>query len=325
MNELSVLPDDIQHHLEEKDRLIQALTDRLSDAAEQLDRHQRSGGNKGSRKGGPSGELLEQQRSLIEKLSGVLELWEDVQPRDAFARLEARLDDLREQMESAGDAPFMSRAAAAEAPESTTPHRAEAGETKRPQSSPTSGWEALKAQLLESAGSDAEPPRPRTASPADDSPPIAQQFAAEAAAQIEFPTPIDLQIAAREELEQAIEIRDRYICYLTGRLRLEEQRTRETIDWEALNNAPDALRKALQALERDLEERLRIAEVDLSLERARLSRVQSRTEELQRQIERRLQSRGGKTNTTDAAQKDRSDASSEKSPSKGWFSTLGLK
>ena len=88
--------NELQQQLEEKDQLVLALTERLEEAAEQLDRAHRSGTDKGGRAGSGAGlahDALTQQQTLIEQLSKSVEVWEDVQPRDAFARIEARLDE----------------------------------------------------------------------------------------------------------------------------------------------------------------------------------------------------------------------------------------
>ena len=58
---------------------------------------------------------------------------------------------------------------------------------------------------------------------------------------------------------------------LIRRLVSQDQSTRIP-DWERLNQAPAELREALEDLRRQLQQKLRIAEVDLSLQRARLAR-----------------------------------------------------
>ncbi len=347
VTETSRPQDDVLRQLQEKDQLVQALTERLGEVAEQLDRARRSGSDKRGRPAGASSEMLEQQRQLMENLSAVTEQWGDVQPRDAFGRLEARLDHMRTLLESAigsGLAPSgltpsellpeapEPRVAPAE-PNGTPQEQSDAPEDNETTEELLSGWEAMKAQLLSGNGgastepADEAPPASDETPPPVDSPPNETADAATAEPpvslgdDVEVPQPVDFESAGPEELEHAVDVRDHFIGFLTRRLRSEQHRTREATNWEELNNAPEELRERLQNLEADLEDRLRIAEVELSLERARLSRVQSRTEEMQRQVEARLRSNRKASRARPTADTD-SDSSDDPTNEKGWFSNL---
>ncbi|MGD9857610.1 MAG: hypothetical protein AB7U20_21920 [Planctomycetaceae bacterium] len=329
-------PAEIFEQLEEKDQLIQTLTERLSEVAEQLDRAQRSGGDRVGRPAAASGEILEQQRQLIESLSEAVDLWDGLQPRDAFLRIEARLDHMRTLLESAFESGVTPREPlrTEEQPQAATASSASSEspleEPAKPQG-PT-GWEAMKAQLLGAGGSASPAPgvgqKPVNKPAAVPQPPADTSTAASAAEQtvrlgdnVQLPEPVDFETANREELEQAIEVRDHFIGILTRRLRNEQHRTRETVDWEALNNAPQELRARLQALEADLEDRLRIAEVELSLERARLSRIQSRVEDMQRQVEVRMKPARQQA-SANSAPAGRSAADADQAGSKSWLDNL---
>src|SRR5690606_8107409 len=93
----------------------------------QLDRVQRTGGDKGGRTGGSSDAAA--GHPLFEKLSKSLELWEDVQPADAFARIEERLEELRDMLEGA----IVGTSGEAQAPK---------------KKDALSGWEKMKAELM---------------------------------------------------------------------------------------------------------------------------------------------------------------------------------
>lgn len=323
--------DDVLAQLEEKDQLIQTLTERLSEVAEQLDRAQRSGGERGGRSAGSS-EVLEQQRQLMQSLSEVVELWDGLQPRDAFHRIEARLDHMRDLLEAVLDTD--SHAEDSSSKESRLkPAQANPPQREEPaKAQPASGWEAMKAQLLGGQVA-ATAPVSHVQKPAD-TPTDAFASAEVAAATpdmtsadshlsslLQLPQPVDFETAQREDLEQAVEVRDHFIGVLARRLRSEQHRTREAIHWEALNNAPEDLRTRLQSLEADLEDRLRIAEVELSLERARLSRVQSRVEDMQRQIEARMKNSRPQAAAASAAE-GKSAADSESSSTRSWLNSL---
>jgi hypothetical protein len=312
--------DDLQQLLEEREQLILVLTERLEEAAEQLDRVQRTGADRNGRNGGAGSlpaEVVQQHRQLLTDLSETVGRWDAVQPADAFGRIESRLAELRELIERgfeggvhSGPAVSVPAAAPSEKPKPAA----------TPKKEPFEGWEALKAQLLGEPLA-TPPATPPVELAAEDTPPAP---AAETAAlgetlafnltEAELPSPIDFDVAEREELEHAIEVRDRYIDFLTGRLTIAEQRDWQPIDWDALNQAPEELRAKLQQLEGELQEKLRISEVDLSLERARLSRLQSRLEAMQRQIERRLKSKSGKTSEPPADDSERH--------AKSWFGSL---
>lgn len=332
------LPDDVLQQLEEKDQLIQTLTERLSEVAEQLDRARRSGGDRGARSSGPSGEVVEQQRQLLEALSTVVEQWEDVQPRSAFNRIEARLDHMRALLESAVESGLTPGSISTRTMGSLAGDVSHQGDApdgdEESEEQPLSGWEAMKAQLLsgvtppspppsQPATSETEPPDSEAASPTN----AAESSSAAAAdpvnlgEHVKFPEPVDFDSAKREDLEQAIEVRDAFIGLLARRLRSEQQRTRQAINWEALNNAPDELRERLQALEADLVDRLRVAEVELSLERARLSRVQSRIGEMQQQVEMRLRAKRAQ-DASDASPGGKGSPEPASAGAKGWFKSL---
>ncbi len=348
VTETSRSQEEILRQLQEKDQLVQTLTERLGEVAEQLDRARRSGSAKRGRASGASSEMLEQQRQLIENLSAVTEQWGDVQPRDAFGRLEARLDHMRTLLESAigsGLAPGELLPEAAEPrvepaePNGTPPQYSDAQEDNETAEELLSGWEAMKAQLLSGNSGASETPvgtAPQAIddppaledAPGDDTtdapaaePPVSPGDPVSLGDDVELPQPVDFESVGREQLEHAIDVRDQFIGFLTRRLRSEQHRTREATNWEELNNAPEELRERLQNLEADLEDRLRIAEVELSLERARLSRVQSRTEEMQRQIEARLRS-NRKAKLAKPSEDAESDSSDDPTSAKSWFSNL---
>ena len=339
-DEFTVDPTELQQQLDEKDQLVLALTERLEEAAEQLDRVHRSGADKGARvsNGGLPADVGAHQQSLIEQLGKTVELWEDVRPRDAFARIESRLDDLRSLVEGgvAGRSPA-APAAGVTAPSSSSPRESadaakKSGETSGEGSqgdAPLSAWEKMKAELMQedSTPAPATSKRPEPTSdnvtapeppPEQNPPPVDHptQRALEPLSELELPEPIDPDTADRTELAAGIEARDQYIGYLTRRLRSVESRTHEAIDWEQLNNAPEELRETLQQLEADLVDRLRIAEVDLSLERARLSRVETRVRGMQKQIEKRMNSVAGKGPSKSEGP---ADAPSNGKKTKSWF------
>jgi len=79
----------LEEQLCEKDELVAVLTERLEQAAEQLDRFRRTGSGRGVRlASGLPTELVDSQKSLITKLEHAVAQWEDLQAAAALGRLE---------------------------------------------------------------------------------------------------------------------------------------------------------------------------------------------------------------------------------------------
>jgi hypothetical protein len=118
----------------------------------------------------------------------------------------------------------------------------------------------------------------------------------EEAPPVDPPPPIDIGTAAVEALQQAVESRDAYISYLIQKLRrVESTSSRVPDDWEALESVPEELRCRLEEIGERLEETLRLAEVEHSLERARLGREQARLQEMDQQLQKEFKRVGLKT------------------------------
>lgn len=96
----------IQNQLHEKEQLVEALTERLEQAAEQLDRLHRSGADKGARRspggGGLPAELVDEHKSTLEDLKRVIARWEDIQAEAALGRIETHIVELRDLVVSGG-------------------------------------------------------------------------------------------------------------------------------------------------------------------------------------------------------------------------------
>jgi hypothetical protein len=95
----------IQNQLREKEQLVAALTERLEQAAEQLDRMRRTGADKGRRPLGGGGlptELVDEHKSTLEDLKRVIARWEDIQAGAALGRIETQIVELRDLVVSGG-------------------------------------------------------------------------------------------------------------------------------------------------------------------------------------------------------------------------------
>ena len=293
---------ELRERLREKESLVEALTKRLEQAAEQLDRIRRTGGDRGLHlTGGLPIELVESQKTLLEKLEHAIEQWEDLQAAAALGRLEVQIAELRDLIAgSVGEA-----SAPTSHVDQTTAATADTDGAAE-----TNTWEAMKAQLLAGADDDS----PTSSPPADaieensttgtvakeptDQPASPENSSSESETSIAVPVPevpppepIDLDQADAEQLREAVETRDAYICYLLKKLKVAPT-TAPPADWDSLQNAPEELKQKLEELYDQLNEKLRLAEVDLSLERARLAREEAALRLREEQLEQRLKQLG---------------------------------
>jgi hypothetical protein len=88
--------------------------------------------------------------------------------------------------------------------------------------------------------------------------------------------------------------------------------------WVGLENLPDQLRDRLEALEKRLQETLRLAEVELSLQRAKLAREEVRIRVIDEQLQKDL-----KRARQDANSSADSDSSKDEQSGSRWKRMLG--
>jgi hypothetical protein len=277
----------LEAQLAEREQLVTALTERLEQAAEQLDRLHRTGADRGVRSGilGIPPELIQQQQKLVEDLQQAVQQWEDMQPGAFFGRLESQLTQIHDLVlnHGGGGSGQTSTDAAFTRGES----RYEPSPRRNPSDSPKSVLEFMKASFQAE-----HPVTPEDSSEAQPESPQADRVPAvlhiELPALQEAPEPIDRQNATREELIQACETRDGYVVYLLQRLRQIESMGHVPNSWAGLENLPEQLRERLEALEKRLEETLRLAEVELSLQRAKLAREEVRIRVIDEQLQKDL-------------------------------------
>ncbi len=315
-SELEQQVAELQQQLAEKERLVAALTERLEQAAEQLDRLHRTGADRALRVPGLPAELVAVQRELAERLKEAVDQWENMQAAAALGRIEMQLAELRDLIVTLTEQAPAPSAGAPLASGSSTPARGETGgapqtPTANDLKAAAGSWEALKAQLLSGESATPEESEPAGASltaalaAAAAGASNQQNSAADTAErsspgdsadtepinEVPPPEPIDPETASLEQLREAVETRDAYISYLLKKLKLAPTPQLPT-DWQSLQNVPDELRKRLEELERQLNDKLRLAEVDLSLERARLARQEAALRQREAQLEQKLKQYG---------------------------------
>lgn len=273
--------------LQEREQLIETLTERLEEAAEQLDRVHRSGGDRALRgqsgTGGGAGlpsQMLEQHLASQGRLESFLQEWEDVQGASLLRRVDSRLEKLIEILRS--DSPAGASA----------------------------GSHAMSAAVSECDRRDvsAESVEQRP----DESP------AEEAAIALpDPPLPVAADETCAETLQTAVNARDMYITYLIRELR--SRRPNEAIDWEAIRGCPEEFEQRLQALEQQLQQNLQREELSISLERAKLGRERAELDRIRTRLDREIR-QFGHAQHREAAEAPSSEESDNRST---WRSLFG--
>ncbi|MBC7815966.1 MAG: hypothetical protein IAG10_03600, partial [Planctomycetaceae bacterium] len=96
----------LQDSLKERDQIVQMLTQRLEQAADQLDRMQRTGGGRGGAvAAGVPPELLENQQTMSGQMTQLLGQWEELQAAEMLTRIESRLNELHHLVSSGAASP----------------------------------------------------------------------------------------------------------------------------------------------------------------------------------------------------------------------------
>lgn len=310
---------ELQDEVLAKDELVQALTVQLEQLAEQLDRLHRSGADR-KRAGGLPGEVVESHKKIVGDLERVVQQWEDMQAGMMLGRIEVQLSELRDFIsDRLSGAPALPRSggpafpalptsvvmerisvmsAPAEPPVIET-SQSEAHESKSPELS--SMWESLKSKMLDDGPKDEED---SAASVNCEEPPA--------------PSPINPSTATPEELETAIDERDAYITFLLRKGR-QQSAVPAPPDWVSLEGVPEELCRTLESQKKQLEELSRTAEIELSLERARIGREQSRLRSQQEAIEKQMRRLGLKTIDEQVAETEEVSATDRR-----WVRFLGL-
>jgi hypothetical protein len=278
-----------------KDALVMQLTERLEQAAEQLDRLHRSGADKrhGGGGGGGSRELVEQTGALTTRVEEALEAWNQTGPQ--FDYICQRLDEIAGSMQG-GHAPAKGSS------KSSAPSQSSAPATPAAGGPGGSFWEKMKSNMMD--GSPA--PAPAQSSPAYSSAPAntPSQEASdtgtapavdEVVARISAPAPVivDVETASIEDLREAVTTRDNYITALISELRTAEPFPTLPADLKNSGIAPEELLASVLDLESRLKTKVLREELDLSLERARIARERSKLEQVKAQLESQIKRLSG--------------------------------
>ena len=331
----------IQNQLREKEQLVAALTERLEQAAEQLDRQRRTGADKGRRPlggggGGLPAELVEDHKSTLEDLKRVIARWEDIQAEAALGRIETQIVELRDLVVSGGVVPtgsFSPRHAEARPatnPATPAPARERPPEAVVPRSHAKAGgnawWEAQKAALLgEPVSAAAQAILAQQPAPADSEASAERTSDPSGAFDLagfnipEPPAPLNLEEISLEEAHAAIRERDVLIEQLREPLLLWKTAGQLPPGFRSIAEIPEPLKRCIADLEAQWQAKFRQVELDLSLERARLARDQSAVRQQQEALQKQIKNGGG----VSKADSDAGDNDEDGSSKRRWFRFMG--
>lgn len=284
----------LETRLADREQLVSILTDRLEQAADELDRIKRSGGvHSGSAAdGGDAASLLAGHSEVSEKLDRFVDAWEERYEGPALRRMEAGIEELRERLEQAvlhGNFPGSESSVASYSGlgDSSSPLAVREEET----------LETTVLSELESAEDKVVARRPL------DVPVRLVLFSSDDVPDdldVPLPEPIDEDVASEPELRKAVTDRDAYVRWLCQQMRHVTGRLEGWLK-ELQTESDDAtLHKRVDEIEQLIHEQLRIAEIDISIERARLSRDQAKLKEQTDQLTREREQLAKALNPTDS-------------------------
>ncbi|MCG6155814.1 hypothetical protein [Rubinisphaera margarita] len=271
---------ELEQQLSEKEELVAALTEQLEQAAEQLDRMQRSGGLLAPHRASTNDEYSEQ---VAQDVGYLVEQWDTAQMPGSLGRIEMQIEELRDLVVRFTNTP------------PTIYNQPETRYVEENPDRPSEDelFDTLADVLLDSSGQipDEEISEESFGTPRSHHSEVSD------AVPDGLPVPpaeVDLEQADRSQLVTAIQERDVYIetCLLLYRDVRRNAGLLGAVDWESLNEYPEELRKQLESLEEHLEEQSRVNEITLSLERARLSREATRLNQVRMQVEKHAKKHG---------------------------------
>ena len=235
-------------------------------------------------------------------MTQLLSHWEGLQAAEMLTRIESRLNDLhglvsnRSRDTSRANA---SEPASIEKDGANSSSEVSSNNVVLPDLAPTKpatmGWEAIKAAVLAGECINLETiSHAPLLHAADHEIDVTESIASDRSDSptlSEPPLPVDFNNADHQQLCDAIRDRDEFISLLLRRLSSPDANT-EFPDWEQLNSVPEDLHRELLSLRDRLQDKLRVAEVDLSLQRARLAREEAKLSIKAEQVVRQMKQLG---------------------------------
>ncbi len=284
LQELSV--DDLKQNLQEKEKMVATLTEYLEQAAVKLNELQKTSGANAPR--AFDSEMVHRQMELVSHLQEAVTEWEELKAPETLERISSQLENLRATIVDG-----LAAQAQPGTPNEFSPGSFESGTFGPPPESPAAepqesegngieDWEVLKAEMLKEEDGPAEAEQE----------PGHIDLKEELDVLVNRPTAVDADCHDGAVWQAAVNSREKYIISLIRALRVVESRRRGAPDWESFALAPANLRQDVAHLAADLQQTLRNGEVELSIERARISRQESLIAQQRREIDKAMKKHG---------------------------------
>lgn len=254
----------LETRLADREQLVSILTDRLEQAADELDRIKRSGGvlAQSNSDGDDTASLMAGQTEVASKLDRFVEAWEERYEGPALRRMEASIEELRERLEQAAmQNPWAKQ------------------DQPQPFSQQDDSADDLSLDQSDVLAASSEPPRPRRPLDAPIQLVLISSDAVPDDLDVPIPEPVADQEVPESDLRKAVADRDAYIRWLCQRMREITGRLEAWLGELQTESDDEALHRRVDELEKLIHEQLRVAEIDISIERARLSRDQAQLRE----------------------------------------------
>ena len=313
---------DLTAQLNERDELVQVLTQRLEAAAEQLDRIRRNGGDRvhGGGGGGSAGlspDWIKRQTALTERLEFLMDAVEELKPLSMLERVDRRVEAMIDVVREGGNLSVSG---------SYNSDNAESSRTQQSHSTSNSDgageksdWEKMKAELMGDSTEEESTEKNESSTESSGIDSIEQKTGL--GDELDFmptviPELIDIEIASMDDLKSAVVTRDVYIAELHSELR--RIRLQRPVNWKVIREmSPSEMKPTFEKLEQRLQVELKKEELDLSLERAKVAREQGQLEQIRRRLEKEIRRLGS------AQQETGGTAIAEGKDGKGWRGLFG--
>jgi len=286
---------ELETRLADREQLVSILTERLEQAADELDRVKRSGGgvvSKSPTDGVDLAALVDRNNEVESKLEQFVSAWEERYEGPALRRMEARLEELREQLEQATTHGLMSNPGI---PGSQLPN----GQTFEAQNTETEFETNVETSCEPELDTESGNHGAKTSRDAPFKLVLISADEVPGDLDVPLPEPIDHDDISEQALHQAVADRDNYITWLCHQMRQITGRLENWLSNLQVESDDASLSERVGDLETMIRDQLKVAEIEVSIERAQLSRerakLQDETSQLARdreQLEKTLQSGG---------------------------------
>ena len=283
---------ELERRLDERNQLVEILTERLEKAADQIDRLQRSGGAlKTDAPAGLPPEFVNEHRDLAQRLETFHSAWEERYEGPSLRRIENSLAELAERFdELRSGAP--SAGSATPPPPSSTSVTSLLDQFKNGSDAEDDANDATPDIPADSQNNRTEGHVARTSAQTSAGVPNRIEIVLLSAddkhlpENVPLPAAIDVDQATHGDLHDAVLQRDQYLSWLCQKVRTLASRLEAWLRHfeSAQQGTPSG--EEFRELRQLIHSQIQVLEVELSIERAKLFREESRLEQEQERLTR---------------------------------------